>query len=229
MDRLASLHRPLADRVSMALRAGKRPVVIGGDCCNTIPMLAGLQRSSVEPALVWLDAHGDFNTFETSPSGYIFGMPLAMLCGLGDQQLMRAVSVRPLPSSRVVLADGRDLDPGEREAVIAHKLHWAASIERVLLFLATELADRPIWVHFDTDVLDADDQPESSPSMLYRVPNGPTLDRLFDLAHGLAKTGRVIAVSCAMAIGAGVSVETHAASPGMRVLRAILGDAAGEH
>ncbi len=184
MDRLSSLHRPLADRVALALRAGKRPVVVSGDCCNSIPVLAALQREQIDPALVWLDAHGDFNTFETSPSGYIFGMPLAMLCGLGDLRLTRAVGVRALPADRVLLADGRDLDPGERDLVIKHKIHWSRDIERVLLTLATELADRPIWVHFDTDILDAADQPESSPSMLYRVPGGPSLGRMLDLAAG---------------------------------------------
>jgi arginase len=221
MDRLSSLHRPLADRVSLALRAGRRPVVISGDCCNSIPVLAALQREQIEPALVWLDAHGDFNTFETSPSGYIFGMPLAMLCGLGDLRLTSAVGVRKLPADRVILVDGRDLDPGEHDLVVKHKIHWVRDIERVLIVLATELADRPIWVHFDTDILDAADQPESSPSMLYRVPNGPSLKRLIALAEAIAKTGRVVAVSVSMAIGA--DEADHTQTPGMRVLRALLG------
>jgi arginase len=221
MDRLSSLHRPLADRIVLALRAGNRPVMISGDCCNSIPMLAALQREQIEPALVWLDAHGDFNTFETSPSGYIFGMPLAMLCGLGDLRLTRAVGVRTLPADRVVLADGRDLDPGEHDLVVKHKIHWAREIERVLITLATELADRPIWVHFDADILDAADQPESSPSMLYRVPDGPSLARLLNLAGAIAKTGRVVAVSVSMAVGTGV--EDHSQTPGMRVVNALLG------
>lgn len=220
MDQLSSLHRPLADRVAIATRAGKRPVLIGGDCCNAIPMLAGLQRAGINPALVWFDAHGDFNTFETSPSGYIFGMPLAMMCGLGDQQLTRALSMSRLPFSHVVLSDGRDLDPGERDLVVKHKIFWQRDLHKVLLPLATELADRPIWVHFDTDILDPDDIPTESPSTLYRVPDGPSLNLLHDVMRGLASTRRVVAVSMSVALGSGVS--DHWATPAFRVLNTLL-------
>jgi arginase len=220
MDQLSSLHRPLADRVALAARAGKRPIVIGGDCCNTIPMLAGLQRAGVNPALVWFDAHGDFNTFETSPTGYIFGMPLAMLCGLGDQQLTRALSMSKLPFSHVVLSDGRDLDPGERDLIVRHKINWQQDVGKVLLPLATALADRPIWVHFDTDVLDPDDIPTESPSTLYRVPDGPGLSTMHDVMRGLAKTKRIAAVTMSVAIGTGE--QDHWATPAFQVLKTLL-------
>ena len=188
LARLSSIHKPLADRVSRAAIAGKRPISVGYDCCNAIPMLAGLQRAGLDPLLVWLDAHGDFNTFETSPSGFIFGMPLAMLCGVGDPRLMRTASAHPMQPHDVYLFDGRDLDPGERDLIVKHEVNWVRDHNKMIVSLP---ANRPIWVHFDTDVLD----PSDSPAMLYLVPGGPSLSSLVDLARGLAHTQRVIAVS----------------------------------
>jgi arginase len=188
MTRLSSIHKPLSDRVSRAAAAGKRPVSVGGDCCTAIAVLAGLQRAGIDPVLVWLDAHGDFNTFETSPSGYIFGMPLAMMCGVGDQRLMRATSARPMPARDVYFFDGRDLDPGERDLVVQHKINWLRDLNKIIVSLPPH---RPIYVHFDTDVLD----PSDSPAMMYLVPGGPSLNSMVDLAHGLAHTGRIVAIS----------------------------------
>jgi arginase len=222
LDRLSSLHRPLADRVAIAARAGKRPVIIGGDCCNSIPMLAGLQRAGIDPALVWLDAHGDFNTFETSPSGYVFGMPLAMLCGLGDQQLIRALSMTKLPFGQVVLGDGRDLDPGERDLIKKHKIAWAREIGKVFIPLATALINRPIWVHFDTDVLDPPNLPTESPSTLYRVPDGPGMPTMHDVMHGLAQTGRIAAVSMSVALGTDTTDVWQ--TPAFQLLKNLLDD-----
>ena len=80
-SRLSLLHEPLAAFAHEAVIRGDRPVSIAGDCCTTIGILAGLQRANIDPILIWFDAHGDFNTWETTPSGFLGGMPLAMLVG----------------------------------------------------------------------------------------------------------------------------------------------------
>ncbi len=188
LAKLSAVHRPASAWVEQAARAGQRPVTVAGDCCSAIPMLAGLQRAGIQPFLIWMDAHGDYNTFETSPTGYIFGMPFAMMCGLGDQRLPQAVGLRTLPPTQAVLTDGRDLDPGERDLVLSSGLPWAKQIEHVSAQLPS---DAPIWVHFDTDVLD----PSDSPNMLYRVPDGPSLAALISAAKAWAGTGRIVAVS----------------------------------
>ena len=221
MARLSSIQKPLADRVSRAATAGKRPVSIGYDCCNAIAVLAGLQRAGLDPVVIWLDAHGDFNTFDTSPSGYIFGMPLAMLCGLGDQRLMRAVSARPLPPSDVYLFDGRDLDSEERHLIEKHKVNWVRDIDKMIVALP---AHRPIYVHFDTDVLD----PSDSPAMLYQVPNGPTLSSLVDLARGLAHMQHVVAVSMT-AWTVDKDTDKRSEQACMQVLDALLNSATSDH
>jgi arginase len=97
--RLSALHQPLADLVAQTVASGHRPVSIAGDCCTAIGVLAGLQRAGQDPTLIWLDAHGDFNTWETTSSGFLGGMPLAMVVGRGEQTRVNAVGLRPLPEA----------------------------------------------------------------------------------------------------------------------------------
>ncbi|MCK4489145.1 MAG: arginase family protein, partial [Anaerolineales bacterium] len=76
LTRISGLHSALAVQVEEALREGQLPVSLAGDCCTAIGVLAGLNRAERYPLLIWFDAHGDFNTRETSPSGFLGGMPL---------------------------------------------------------------------------------------------------------------------------------------------------------
>src|SRR5262249_33702198 len=109
-QRLAVLYEELAARVA----ASVQPRVQAGDCVATLGVAAGLQRRGGDLHLGWLGAHGDFNAWETTPSGFLGGMPLAMLAGLGEQTIVQAVGLRPLAASRILLVGARDLDPGER-------------------------------------------------------------------------------------------------------------------
>jgi len=185
--RLQSLHRPLANFVARTISGGERPISIAGDCCAAIPVLAGLQRAGVEADLVWLDAHGDFNTPETTPSGFLGGMPLAMMTGRGDLAMCEALGLKPHPEERIVLADARDLDPGEREAVEGSDMTHV----RKAADLAANLPGGPLYVHFDTDIIDARD----APAQHYPVEGGPSLDQTLEMMAALAATKRVIAVS----------------------------------
>src|SRR5207245_625703 len=112
MGRLAAVGHGLAEFVASSGRDGVRDVIVAGGCWVAIAVLAGLQRAGVDPVLVWLDAHGDFNTWETTPSGFPGGMPLAMIVGRGEQTLTSALGLRTLMETDVVLSDARDLDPG---------------------------------------------------------------------------------------------------------------------
>jgi arginase len=188
MARMSIVHRHLADIVATTVKKGYRPVSIAGDCCTVIGALAGLQRAGVNPRLVWLDAHGDFNTWETTPSGFIGGMPLAMIIGRGEQTLMQAVSLTPLPERDVILADARDLDPGEREQLQRSRVRHVPNVTSIPQLVSSE---RPIYIHLDTDVIDASE----APAMKYPVKGGPTLNALCETVERLASTGRVVAVS----------------------------------
>ena len=111
--RMSAIHRPLAEIARQAIEKGNRPISVAGDCCSAIGMLAGLQRAGLDPVLIWFDAHGDFNTWETTPSGFLGGMPLAMLVGKGEQSLLSALELKPLSEDRVVLTDARSRSGGK--------------------------------------------------------------------------------------------------------------------
>ncbi len=187
--RMAAVHRPLADLVAETLGRGERPIVVAGDCCATIAVGAGLGQAGVKPVLVWLDAHGDFNTRETTPSGFLGGMPLAMLAGRGEQTLMAAVACSPIPEDRVVLTDARDLDPGERDLLEDSAVRHLAD-PRQLLAEDLPAGDR-LWVHFDVDIVD----PGDVPAVLYPAPGGLRAAELEEVFRGLAARREVAAVS----------------------------------
>ena len=188
LDRLVALYEPLAAAVEAAVRDGRRPVSIAGDCVATLGVLAGLQRAGVSPTLIWLDAHGDFNTPETTPSGFLGGMPLAMAVGRGDQTIVHGLGLAPIPESQVILAGARDLDPGEREALSASAVTHLAGVEELL---AMPLPAGPLYVHFDCDVLRTADVP----AVFYPADGGPSADRLRAVLRRLAQTNRIAAVS----------------------------------
>jgi arginase len=106
----------LADAVRHAAAADCFPLVLGGDHSISIGTMAGIAIPGKKHGLIWIDAHGDFNTPETTPSGNIHGMALAVNLGRGDPRLT-GIS-RPGPKameSATVIVGVRDLDPGERD------------------------------------------------------------------------------------------------------------------
>jgi arginase len=106
--RMTLLHRAVADAVARAAR----PLVLSGDCPTALGAVAGLQRRHRDLAVVWLDAHGDFNTPAITISGYLGGMPLAMLTGRAPELFCDALGVRPdhtRGNHRLVRALGTDL------------------------------------------------------------------------------------------------------------------------
>jgi arginase len=187
-ESLAPIHKELASTITDVASKGERPFAIVGDCCQVIPVMAGLQRAGVQPTLIWLDSHGDFNTWDTTPSGFLGGMPLAMLTGRGDQRMMQAVDLAPIADQRVVLADGRDLDPGESELVATSGIRLVQDLANLD---STNLPPGPLYLHFDTDIIDATE----APAFLYPVKNGPSAAAMKNTLAKLMATGRVVAIS----------------------------------
>ncbi|MDQ7840046.1 MAG: arginase family protein [bacterium] len=185
---VSPLLRGLSDLVCDAVRRGERPVSISGDCCSAIAVLAGLQRAGTNPTLIWFDAHGDFNTWETTPSGFLGGMPLAMIVGRGEQRLVEAAGLVNLPERQVVLTDARDLDPGEREALARSSVRHVGDVRALL---EGDLPEGPLYVHFDTDVVN----PLDAPAQNYLAQGGPAASQLAEVFALLAHTTRVVAIS----------------------------------
>ena len=179
LERMGVLYAGLADRVA----AGAEARVQAGDCVAALGVVAGLQRRGIDPHVVWLDAHGDFNTWETSPSGFLGGMPLAMMVGLGEPAVADAVGLRRLTPERVWLVGARDLDLGERENVAASGVRQVGVDELAEL----EPPAGPLYVHVDVDVVD----PGDMPALDYPAPGGPTAAAVRAALDRLFATGRV--------------------------------------
>jgi arginase family enzyme len=113
----------LADQVLvLASELPERPLILGGCCCSHIGAVEGLATRYERLAVVWIDAHGDLNTPETSPSGNEWGMPLRMI-----------VDGRAVDAGDVALLGARDLDPGEVEFIESSGLHAGDdAVERAL-------------------------------------------------------------------------------------------------
>ena len=114
----------LRDRVGEALERGSRPIVLGGDHSIAMGTIAGLSRHYAargeKIGLLWFDAHGDANTPETSPSGNIHGMPLAVALGMGSPELTGLAPEKPMvDGARASLVGIRDVDIAERDNIRA--------------------------------------------------------------------------------------------------------------
>ena len=163
----------LRKRVEKALGEGRLPLVLGGDHSIAIGSIAGssnhFARGGENLGLIWFDAHGDCNTPETTPSGNIHGMSLAISLGLGDPDLVNLGERAPKVLARnTVLIGIRDLDPGEREnlkkaGVTCYTMRDVdeRGMRDVLDEAIGIAADNTAGIHlsFDLDVVDPEDAP----------------------------------------------------------------------
>ena len=171
---------------------GDRPVtVFSGDCCAAVGVLAGLHRRGVEPGIVWVDAHGDFNTPATTISGYVGGMVLSFITGRGDDDgIGRRLGLAPVPDERVVLVDARDLDPAEADLIASTGVRRAA-LDEVDAVLQAALPSGPLFLHIDLDVID----PSHFPGLLFPAGGGADVEAVLAAAAAVADTGRLVATS----------------------------------
>ena len=136
------LNRALATRVR---EANDFPVVLSGNCGSAIGAAAGVGTERL--AVLWFDAHGDYNTPDTSDTGYLDGMCLSILTGRSFQNLAKTIpGFAPVPPSRTIHIGSRDYSPGEREALVADGVRMTPDFDGID-------ADR-ILVHVDLDVID---------------------------------------------------------------------------
>ncbi len=165
--------RWIAEAVAAATARGRFPLVLSGGCLASVGVLAGLQRSGLDPAVAWIDAHGDFNTEETSISGYWDGMALASVCGLSLREVREGIGLQPLGVDRVVHLAGRSFDPLETENV--RRLGLAAiPPDRITPESLKGLAGSHLYLHVDVDGLD----PRDAPAAGFPEPGGPKLEEI---------------------------------------------------
>lgn len=184
IDEILEVNESLAQQVYASLCAKGFPVIVGGDHSLAAGSLAGISKFYEDDlAVVWIDAHGDINTFETSPSGNVHGMPLAASMGVGDKSLTNlffdGVKVN---SKNVFIIGARDLDKGELELIKELKLNvWTMDdiksigmdklceqVKEKLLSLGVN----NVHISFDVDSID----PVHIKGTGTPVPNGFTVD-----------------------------------------------------
>jgi arginase len=165
-----------------ALDGGAMPVLLASDCTIAMATLPALARREPDVRVVWLDAHGDFNTPDTTASGYLGGMSLAAACGRWDGGFGPGMDPR-----RVVLSDGRDLDAPEREEIARAGLAVVAPAD-----VAAAVRGERVFVHVDFDVLDPSEMPFSFPA-----PGGLSLGELRALLAELAGAAEIAGIELA--------------------------------
>jgi arginase len=187
-------NRILAERVRTAVNAGAFPVVLAGNCMTAAGTCGGL--GNTVDGLVWLDAHGDFNTPDTTTSGYLDGMALAVVTGRCWRQLSASIpGFRPLPEDRVVLLGVRDLDHPEAESLSGSSI-TVLGPEQVRGGLGDKLSalngtGRGLYLHIDMDVLD----PSEGRASVYAAHGGLGTAELLDALDSIAGRFRIRAVA----------------------------------
>jgi arginase len=197
IDCIVPMARRVAGAVATSMQGGRLPLVLGGDHSIALGSIRGAAKHK-RLGLLWIDAHADFNTDETTPSGNIHGMPLAALCGLGDRRLVQLwdESVPVVDPKNVVVLGARDLDAGEkknlREAgVMVLSLE---QIDRTGMYAAVTRAIEQIsrgtdgiYLSFDVDSLD----PRHAPGVGTPVPGGLTYREAHLACEMVAETGKL--------------------------------------
>jgi arginase len=164
------LYRAIADRVAQARQDGRFPLVLSGNCGATLGVIAG--KDTKRLGVLWFDAHGEFNTPETTTSGFLDGMGLAIATGLCWAKLAASIpGFRPLPGSNVLLIGGRDFDQGEQDrleeagvTVVDYATLKKTSVQDALYSGLSKLVDSvdEIHVHIDPDAFDSKEAPANS-------------------------------------------------------------------
>jgi len=207
---LKEIHRAcerLAQRVEKLMDEGVMPLVVGGDHSMAIGTITGVSSSfrkrGEKLGLIWVDAHADMNTPETSPSGNIHGMPLGSVMGYGAPELVNLGGFSPkIDPDNVALIGIREVDEGEREIVLRSGIHYYEMMKvdargmGAVIQEAVELASRGtagIHVSFDMDAVD----PDYAPGVGTPVPGGLSLRESHLLMEVVADTGRLVSLEIA--------------------------------
>ncbi len=150
------LMRSVAEHVRAARTDGHFPIVLSGNCLAAVGVIAGLGAPT---GVMWIDAHGDFNTPQTTMSGFLDGMTLATATGRCWVELARSIEgFEPVPDKAVVMFGTRDLDPAEgpalaRSGIVRLKADAAPNTIAAALQSIAPTLDK-VYVHLDMDALD---------------------------------------------------------------------------
>ena len=195
------VNRALAECVRTAVNNHRLPIVLAGNCNSCIGTIAGIKSTRL--GIIWFDAHGDFNTPETTITGFLDGMGLAMAAGRCWKSLLNTIPhFNPISESDIIHAGSRDLDPAERKMFIEAKIPLVmtnptggADIFLELTDAILKLKNRVdgIYLHIDMDVLETE---QGKPNHL-AVPGGLPPHRLEEAVGIIKKHLKIL--GCAIA------------------------------
>jgi len=228
LDCIVPMGRRVAGAVVTSIQANRFPLVLGGDHSLSVGSIRGAAKHK-RLGLIWVDAHADFNTPETTPSGNIHGMPLAALCGLGDPRLVSLWDETPpvLDPKRVAVIGARDLDPGEkrnlREAGVMvqgmeqiDRIGMVAVLEKTIERVSRDVDG--IYLSLDMDALD----PRHAPGVGTSVPGGLTYREAHLLCEVVAETGKLIGMDL-VEVNPILDVQNQTAILAVEFIRSALG------
>jgi arginase len=191
------------EKMKKIMQAGDIPIVLMGNDSSMVGVFAGI--SSVKGdnyGVAYFDSHGDINTPETSPSGKLYGMPVAHALGYGHAGLLEINGTRPsLRKENIALLGQRCLDPGEKRFVSANRIllldtkKLNTTEPRHLAVAALARIGKPdgVFIHIDLDVL----EPKESPGVSMHERNGVHVERLIELLDLLTRKSRNVGLSIA--------------------------------
>jgi len=193
LARVTALQRELGGMVRMAIAGGEFPVVLAGNCSTAVGTLAAAPAGT---AVIWFDAHADFNTAETTTTGMLDGLALSMITGRALRNLTTGVEgFVPIREDHVVLVGARDLDPPEEKALSASRITRvaadAASASLGAALRALSPPVRQVYVHLDLDVLD----PARARANRYAAPGGLSPSELVRALTAIADVATVYALA----------------------------------
>ena len=228
IDCIIPMARRIAGAVATSVQGDRFPLVLGGDHSLSVGSIRGAAKHK-KIGIIWVDAHADFNTPETTPSGNIHGMPLAALCGFGDPRLVSLWEETPpvVDPRRVAVIGARDLDPGEkrnlREAGVM--VQSMEQIDRFGMVTALENAIEQvsrdadgIYLSFDMDSLD----PRHAPGVGTPVPGGLSYREAHLACEVVAETGKLIGMDM-VEVNPILDVQNQTAIHAVEFIRSALG------
>ncbi len=228
IDCIVPMSRRVAGAVAASVQAGNFPLVLGGDHSLSLGSVRGAAKHK-KIGVIWIDAHADFNTDKTTPSGNIHGMPLAALTGYGEKSLVQLWD-EPTPvidPKRVAVIGARDLDAGEkvslREAGVmvqgmeqVDRYGMVAVMEKAIKRVSRDVDG--IYLSFDMDSMD----PRHAPGVGTPVPAGLTQREANLACEMVAETGKLIGMDI-VEVNAILDIQNQTAALGVEFVLSALG------
>ncbi len=158
----------LAQAVNQSIKNNSFTIMVSNTCPASLASLPVVAREYPDAVVLWIDAHGDFNTPEITDTGYLGGMVLAATCGLWESG--HGAGLRP---ENVILLGARDIDKAEKELLQKSGVRIISPTEATPEIVLKAINDAHVWIHIDWDVLEPGFVPAD-----YEVPNGLLPDQL---------------------------------------------------